>query len=183
MSSLEGVHMTRWKWGGLLLRKTREMETCEHLVVSEQAQRENKTLFFIDQHLHISSRRQFSSDNLDEISGQSYGFSGHSQILKSLLLALAGKKKVTQSCPTLCNPMDCVWPARLLCPWDSPGNNTGVDSHSLLQQIFPMQGLNLGLSLCRQILYHLSHQGRPLLTLVAQNILSQFTNSYVQHNS
>ena len=69
MSSLEGVHMTRWKWGGLLLRKTREMETCEHLVVSEQAQRENKTLFFIDQHLHISSRRQFSSDNLDEISG------------------------------------------------------------------------------------------------------------------
>ena len=76
-----------------------------------------------------------------------------------------------------------LWPARLLCPWDSPGNNTGVGSHSLLQRIFPMQGSNLGLLLCRQILYHLSHQGRPLLTLVAQNILSQFTNSYVQHNS
>ena len=29
-----------------------------------------------------------------------------------------------------------VWPTRLLCPWDSPGKNTGVDSHVLLQQIF-----------------------------------------------
>ena len=34
-------------------------------------------------------------------------------------------------------------PARLLCPWYSPGKNTGVVSHSLLQGIFPTQGLNL----------------------------------------
>ena len=34
-------------------------------------------------------------------------------------------------------------PARLLCPWDSPGKNTGVDCHALLQGIFPTQGLNL----------------------------------------
>ena len=61
---------------------------------------------------------------------------------------------------------------QVLCPWDSPGNNTGVGSHSLLQPIFPMQGSNLGLLLCRQILYHLSHQGRPLVTLIPQNILS-----------
>ena len=33
-------------------------------------------------------------------------------------------------------------PARLLCPWDSPGKNTGVGSHSLLQRIFPTQGSN-----------------------------------------
>ena len=33
-------------------------------------------------------------------------------------------------------------PARLLCPWDSPGRNTGVGCHSLLQGIFPIQGLN-----------------------------------------
>ena len=33
--------------------------------------------------------------------------------------------KVAQSCLTLCDPMDCS-PARLLCPWDSPGKNTGV---------------------------------------------------------
>ena len=36
-----------------------------------------------------------------------------------------------------------VEPARLLCPWDSPGKNTGVGYHFLLQRIFPMQGLNL----------------------------------------
>ena len=37
---------------------------------------------------------------------------------------------VTQSCPTLHNPMD--WPTRLLQPWDSPGKNTGVGGHALL---------------------------------------------------
>ena len=42
----------------------------------------------------------------------------------------------------------------------SPGKNTGVHSHSLLQGIFPTQGLNPGLLHCRQILYHLSHQTR-----------------------
>ena len=41
---------------------------------------------------------------------------------------------------------------------NSPGKNTGVGSHSLLQGIFPTQGWNLGLLHCRQILYHLSHQ-------------------------
>ena len=50
-------------------------------------------------------------------------------------------------------------PARLLCPWDSPGKNTGVGSHFLLQGIFQIQGSNLGLLHCKQILYHRSHQG------------------------
>ena len=36
-------------------------------------------------------------------------------------------------------------PTRLLCLWDSPGKNTGVGSHALLQGIFPIQGSNLGL--------------------------------------
>ena len=35
--------------------------------------------------------------------------------------------------------MDCSLPARLLCPWDSPGVNTGVTCHALLQRIFPTQ--------------------------------------------
>ena len=35
-----------------------------------------------------------------------------------------------------------------LCPWDSPGKNTGVDCHGLLQGIFPTQGSNLGLLHC-----------------------------------
>ena len=45
-------------------------------------------------------------------------------------------------------------PARLLCPWDSPGKNTGVGCHALIQGIFPAQGSNSGLPRCRQI-----HQG------------------------
>ena len=44
-------------------------------------------------------------------------------------------------------------PARLLCPWDSLGKNTGVDCHALLQGTFPTQGLNPALLHCRQILY------------------------------
>ena len=42
---------------------------------------------------------------------------------------------------------------------DSPGKNTKVGCHTLLQVIFPTQGLNPGLPHCRQILYRLSHQG------------------------
>ena len=51
-------------------------------------------------------------------------------------------------------------PARLLCPWDFLGKDTGVVCHFLLQGIFLTQGLNLGLLYCRQILYQLSYQGR-----------------------
>ena len=51
-------------------------------------------------------------------------------------------------------------PARLLCPRDSPGKNTAVGCHALLQGIFPTQGSNLGLLHCRRILHYLSHQGR-----------------------
>ena len=50
-------------------------------------------------------------------------------------------------------------PARLLCPWNSLGKNTGVGCHPPLQGIFLTQGSNLGLLHCMQILYHLSHQG------------------------
>ena len=56
----------------------------------------------------------------------------------------------TQSCPTLSGPVDC--------PWNSPGQNTGVGSLSLLQGVFPTQGWNPGLLHCGQILYQLSHQ-------------------------
>ena len=62
----------------------------------------------------------------------------------------------------VCQSLSCVdsvqqyglQPARLLCPWDSPGKNTGVGYHSLLQGIFLTQGSNPCLLLCRQILYH-----------------------------
>ena len=62
-------------------------------------------------------------------------------------------------------------PARLLCPWNSPGKNTGVGSHSLLQGIFPSQESNLGFLYCRQILYHLSHWGSPEQNIFPPNIL------------
>ena len=61
--------------------------------------------------------------------------------------------KVTQLCPTFWDPMDCN-----LCPWNSPGKNTGVGSHSLLQGNLSTLGSNPDLPHCRQILYHLSHQ-------------------------
>ena len=67
---------------------------------------------------------------------------------------------VTQSCPTLCDPADCS-PTRLLSPWDSPGKNTGLGCHFLLQGIFQMQGSNPGLPHCRQTLLPLSHEGSP----------------------
>ena len=56
-------------------------------------------------------------------------------------------------------------PTRLLCPWNFPGNSTGVDCHFLLQGIFPTQGSNPGLLHCRQMLYRLSHQGSPIAWL------------------
>ena len=56
---------------------------------------------------------------------------------------------------------DSLWPSGLYSPWNSPGQNTGVGCLSLLQEIFPTQGSNPGLPHYRQILYQLSHEGRP----------------------
>ena len=64
---------------------------------------------------------------------------------------------IAQSCLILCDLMDCSLPGSSVCG-DSPGKNTGVGFHALLQGIFPTQGLNPGLH-CWRILYHLSHQG------------------------
>ena len=108
-------------------------------------------------------------------------------------MKVKSESEVTQSCPTLLDPMDCSLPGssvhgifqaregdtiqqilvnagkanpevyikQIFCPWDSPGKNTGVGSHALLQGIFLAQGSNLGLPNGRQILYHLSHQRSP----------------------
>ena len=50
-----------------------------------------------------------------------------------------------------------------LCPWNSPGKNTGVGSQPALQWIFLTQGLNPSLLHCRQILYLLSHLFHKIL--------------------
>ena len=52
-----------------------------------------------------------------------------------------------------------LWPARLLCPWDSPGKNTGVGCHFLPQGIFPTQRLNPHLLHWQVDSLPLSHQG------------------------
>ena len=64
--------------------------------------------------------------------------------------------KSLQSCPTLCDPMDC-----------SPGSSVHgilqakiLEWVALLQGIFPTQGLNPHLLHCRQILHRLSNRGR-----------------------
>ena len=63
-------------------------------------------------------------------------------------------------CPTPCDAMDCSPPGSSA-HGDSPGKNTRVGCHALLQEIFPTQGSNPGLPNCRRILYFLSHQGSP----------------------
>ena len=68
---------------------------------------------------------------------------------------------VAQLCLSLLDPMDCRPPASSV-HGDSPGKNTGVGFHSLLQGIFLTHRSNLGLWHCRQIIYHLSHQGKWL---------------------
>ena len=83
--------------------------------------------------------------------------------------------KSLQSCLTL-RPCR-LQPARLLCPWDSPGKNTGVGCHALLQGIFLTQGSTLcllHLLPCppdRRVLYH---QGHLICIKAWREICSQF---------
>ena len=65
------------------------------------------------------------------------------------------KVNAAQLCLTLCDLID------LHTPWNSPGQDTGVGSFSLLQGTFPTQGSSLGLPYCRRILYQLSHKRGP----------------------
>ena len=74
----------------------------------------------------------------------------NSQFLNKTLLV-----KVAQSCPTLCDPHG------LYSPWNSLGQNTGVGSLSLLQGIFPTQGLNPGLPALQAGSLSAEPQGKP----------------------
>ena len=61
----------------------------------------------------------------------------------------------SESCSVM---SDSLWPQGLYSPWNSPGQNTGVGSLSLLQGIFPTQRSNPGILHCRWILYQLNHK-------------------------
>ena len=65
---------------------------------------------------------------------------------------------VTWSCSTLYNPTDHSQP-RLLCPWNSPGKNTGAGCRFQLQEIFLTWGSNLCLLRWQEGSLPLSHQG------------------------
>ena len=64
----------------------------------------------------------------------------------------------SESCSVMSNSL---WPHGLYSPWNSPGQNTGVGSLSLLQWIVPTQGSNPGLPHCRRILCQLNYKGSP----------------------
>ena len=66
-----------------------------------------------------------------------------------------------------------LYPARLLCPWDSPGKNTGVGCHVLLQGIFLTQGSNphlLHLPHSSQIIYPLTDLGSSHSQIISKQI-------------
>ena len=73
-----------------------------------------------------------------------YPFVPASVVEKTILGPLCVYAKSFQSCSTLCDPYG-LKPTRLLCPWDSPGKNTGVGCYFLLQGIFLTKGSNLNL--------------------------------------
>ena len=79
------------------------------------------------------------------------------------LISSAFVNEVNESCSVVSNSLR---PHGLYSPWNSPGQNIGVNRLSLLQGVIPTQGWNVGLLHCRQILYQLSHKGSPLLLLV-----------------
>ena len=88
---------------------------------------------------------------------ESYVVGEHCNALTSYVMC-----EVSQSCPTVCNPMNYSLP-RSSVHGIFPDKSTGVGCHFLLQRIFPTQGSNLGLLNCRQTLYHLSHQGSHII--------------------
>ena len=84
-----------------------------------------------------------------------------SPALQADSLPLAPAEKHPQNSENHSVVSDSLWPYGLYSPWNSPGQNTGAGSLSLLQGIFPTQGSNPGLPHCRWILYQLSHKGSP----------------------
>ena len=85
-------------------------------------------------------------------------------------------KVMVLMCPSLtrvhvCSAVSDSLPARLLCPWDSPGKNTAMGCHALLQGIFLSQGSNLclcGFCTGRRILYHCATWGSPPPSLLTE---------------
>ena len=97
--------------------------------------------------------------------------------LVKLFLYCAAVCLVARSCQTLFNPMDCSPPGSSV-HGDPPGKNTGVGCHALLQGIFPTQGLNPGFPYCKWILYCLSHQGSPTISIYSLHTHYHHINTF-----
>ena len=106
-----------------------------------------------------------------------------SRVNRSILIATVKSESESRSVVS-----DSWWPHGLYSPWNSPGQNTGVGSLSLLQGIFPTQGSNTGLLHCRWILYHLTNKGSPRntgvgsLSLLQWIFLTQESNQGLLHS-
>ena len=83
---------------------------------------------------------------------------GGERQLKAVPLEESKSTQKTESCSVVSESLQ---PHGLYSLWNSPGQNTGLGSLSLVEGIFPTQGLNPGLPHLRQILYQLSHQESP----------------------
>ena len=92
-------------------------------------------------------------------------------------------KKESESNSVLSDPLQPhrLQSARLLCPWKSPGQNTWVGCCSLLQGIFPTQGMNPDLPHCRRVLYHLSYQECNFLPNYEQQIYTLYIKLLAIH--
>ena len=89
-----------------------------------------------------------------------------------------------ESCLVMSNSL---LPQELYSPWNSPGQNTGVGSHFLLQGVFPTQGSNQGLPHSKRILHRLSHQGSPVsidkvFAKVSQTVSQRWSTGFCPGN-
>ena len=89
-------------------------------------------------------------------------------IQQTQMKARVKRLQESESCSVV---SDSLQPQGLQSPWNSPGQNTGVGSLYLLQDIFPTQELNPGLPHCRHILHQLSYKGSAVQVLIIRLFL------------
>ena len=111
----------------------------------------------------IKDRQSSISMNIKQLLAPKAPPPPYSRAPAILIMWFRRVQRESASCSVMSNSMKPIGlkSTRLLSTWDSPGKNTGLGCHSLLQGIFLTQRSNPGLLHCRQILYYLSHQGSP----------------------
>ena len=126
-----------------------------HRVANSQTRPSNYT------HTQLTGRGQHTNiiRNLEEIDSNPQGWLWGVQDFNEGSNCRCGRKASVSEWKSLSSVwlFETPWTIQ---PWNSPGQNIGVGSLSLLQGIFPTQGLNPGLPHCRRILCQLSFQGK-----------------------